>query len=104
METHSKLVLNIAIGSRDQATTDVFVEGLRHATSGDFQITTDGFAPYRTAIPNTLGYRADFAMLVKVYRATPAGKRTYSPAEVVSTEIVPVMGRPDPERICNIPY
>ena len=77
------------------------MEGLRHATSGDFQITTDGFAPYRTAIPNTLEDRADLAMLVKVYRAAPAGERTYSPAEVVSTEIVPVMGRPDPERICT---
>jgi hypothetical protein len=46
IERHSKLVLNIAMGKRDQATTDVFVEGVRHATSsGQFQITTDGFAP-----------------------------------------------------------
>ena len=28
-----KLVLNIALGKRDQATTDVFIEGVRHATS-----------------------------------------------------------------------
>ncbi|HYM06084.1 MAG TPA: IS1 family transposase [Terriglobales bacterium] len=102
IERHSKLVLNFALGKRDQATTDVFVEGLRHATASDnFQITTDGFAPYRTAIPNTLDDRADFAQLIKVYRATPEGERTYSPAEVVSTEVVPVMGRPDPERICT---
>jgi transposase-like protein/IS1 family transposase len=46
IERHSKLVLNIAMGKRDQATTDVFIEGLRHATSGEFQITTDGFVPY----------------------------------------------------------
>ena len=32
IERHSKLVLNIAMGKRDQATTDVFVEGVRHAT------------------------------------------------------------------------
>ena len=32
IERHSKLVLNIAMGKRDQATTDVFIEGLRHAT------------------------------------------------------------------------
>jgi hypothetical protein len=31
IERHSKLVLNIAMGKRDQATTDVFIEGLRHA-------------------------------------------------------------------------
>ncbi|HEY4359988.1 MAG TPA: hypothetical protein VGN17_03420 [Bryobacteraceae bacterium] len=48
IERHSKLVLNIAMGKRNQQTTDVFIEGLRHATArGQFQITTDGFA--RTA-------------------------------------------------------
>jgi IS1 family transposase len=101
IERHSKLVLNIAMGKRDQATTDVFIEGLRHATRGDFQITTDGFAPYRTAIPNTLADRCDFAMLIKVYRAAVEGEARYSPAEVASVEEVPVMGRSDPERICT---
>ena len=101
IERHSKLVLNIAMGKRDQATTDVFIEGLRHATRGDFQITTDGFAPYRTAIPNTLADRCDFAMLIEVYRAAVEGEARYSPAEVASVEEVPVMGRSDPERICT---
>ena len=47
IERDTKLVLNIAIGKRDQRTTDIFIEGLRLATSGNFQITTDGFAPYK---------------------------------------------------------
>ncbi|MGI8745652.1 MAG: IS1 family transposase [Bryobacteraceae bacterium] len=102
IERNSKLVLNIALGKRDQATTDVFIEGLRHATaSSHFQITTDGFAPYRSAISNTLEDRCDFAMLIKVYRASSDGEARYSPAEVASVEVVPVMGQPDPERICT---
>jgi transposase-like protein/IS1 family transposase len=102
LETHSKLVLNVTIGNRDQYTTDVFIEGLRHATANQrFQITTDGFAPYRSAISTTLGDRVDFAQLVKVYRATPEGERRYSPAEVVSTEVVPWVGQPVLERICT---
>lgn len=101
IERHSKLVLNIAMGKRDQATTDVFIEGLRHATRGEFQITTDGFQPYKTAIPNTLEDRCDYAMLIKVYKAASEGEARYSPAEVASVEEVPVMGRPDPERICT---
>jgi IS1 family transposase/transposase-like protein len=101
IERDTKLVLNIAIGKRDQRTTDVFIEGLRLATSGNFQITTDGFAPYKSAIVNTLEDRADDAMLIKVYRATPEGERRYSPAEVVNTEVVPVCGHPDPKRICT---
>jgi transposase-like protein/IS1 family transposase len=102
IERHSKLVLNIAIGKRNQHTTNAFVEGIRHATSRKrFQITTDGFAPYRHAIPDTLGDRCDFAMLIKVYRAASEGEGRYSPAEVQSVEVVPVMGQPDPERICT---
>src|SRR5437016_14475099 len=51
MERYSKLVLNFALGRRSQATTDAFIEGLRTATAPQrFQITTDGFAPYRSAI------------------------------------------------------
>jgi IS1 family transposase len=102
IERDTKLVLNFAVGKRDQATTDVFIEGLRMATTtGRFQITTDGFTPYRSAIANTLDDRCDFAQLIKVYRATPEGERRYSPAEVVSTETVLGLGRPDPERICT---
>ncbi len=94
--------MNFALGRRDTTTTQVFIEGLRHATADrKFQITTDGFAPYRAAICDTLGDRVDFAQLIKVYRQPADGERKYSPAEVASTEAVPVMGNPDPARICT---
>jgi transposase InsO family protein len=48
-----------------------------------------------------LSDRVDFAQLIKVYRASVAGEARYSPAEVVSTEKVPVIGNPDPKRICT---
>ena len=103
IERHTKLVLNIALGKRDQHTTNAFVEGIRHATSrSSFQITTDGFAPYRSAITTTLHDRlTGFAQLIKVYRAASEGEGRYSPAEVASVETVPVFGQPDPERICT---
>jgi len=102
IERHSKLVLNFALGRRNQATTDIFVEGLRSATAAkQFQVTTDGFTPYRSAMATTLDDRVDFAQLIKIYRAPAEGEARYSPAEVVSTEVVPVFGRPDPERICT---
>jgi IS1 family transposase len=102
VERTSKLVLNFALGHRSKATTDIFIEGLRHATSSqEFQITTDGFVPYIKAISDTLGDRVSFARLIKVYRAGTEGEGRYSPAEVSSTEIVPVFGNPDPARICT---
>jgi transposase-like protein/IS1 family transposase len=103
IERHSKLVLNIAMGKRNQATTDAFVEGIRHATSRTpFQISTDGFSCYRSAITTTLHDRlTGYAMLIKVYKASQEGEARYSPAEVQSVEVVPVYGQPDPERICT---
>lgn len=103
IERHSKLVLNVTIGKRDQSTCDVFVEGLRHATATTpFQVTTDGFAPYRSAITTTLHDRlTGFAQLIKIYRTPQDGEKRYSPAEVASVEVVPVYGQPDPERICT---
>jgi transposase-like protein/IS1 family transposase len=102
MERNTKLVLNFALGRRNQATTDIFIEGLRAATSSqEFQITTDGFVPYIRAIDNTLSDRVDFAQLIKVCRASPEGEHRCSPADVVSTEVVSVLGRPDPARICT---
>jgi hypothetical protein len=61
-------------------------------------MTTDGFIPYKSAITTTLHDRCDFAQRTMVYRVP---QKRYSPAEVQSVEIVPVMGEPDPERICT---
>jgi transposase-like protein/IS1 family transposase len=103
IERHSKLVLNIAVGKRNQHTTNAFIEGLSQAVAPrqHFQITTDGFRPYIGAIDATLGHRVDFAQLIKVYRSSQDGEARYSPAEVASVEEVLVIGRPDPERICT---
>ena len=54
IERNSKLVLNFALGRRNQITTDVLIEGLRDAVApGRVQITTDGFMPYVSAIATT---------------------------------------------------
>src|ERR1700691_3029496 len=61
IERSTKLILNFALGRRSRATTDVFIEGLRHATASEnFQITTDGFQPYIKAVCDTLGDRVSF--------------------------------------------
>jgi len=99
IERKTKLVLNFALGRRNQATTDIFIEGLRAATAPQrFQITTDGFQPYVSAITTTLHDRVDYAMQIKVY-ANSKDDHRYSPGEVVDTEVVPVMGDPDGKRI-----
>jgi transposase-like protein/IS1 family transposase len=103
IERNTKLVLNFALGRRDTATTQIFIEGLRHATSHHrFQITCDAFRPYVPAISDTLGDRVSFAQLIKVYGTTETGREArYSPSQIVETEVVPIFGDPDPSRICT---
>jgi len=99
LERKTKLVLNFALGRRSQATTDAIIEGLWAATSPQrFQITTDGFQPYVSAITTTLSDRVDYAMQIKVY-ANSKDEHRYSPGDVVDMEKVPVMGNPDTRRI-----
>ena len=102
MERHTKLIINFALGRRNQTTTNVFVEGLRDAVKPghSFRLTTDGIGSYPYSIDNTLGHRVDYAQLIKVYRA-PVEGQAHCPAEVVSTEVVPVIGNPDPKRVCT---
>jgi transposase-like protein/IS1 family transposase len=102
VERNGKLVLNFALGRRDQATTDIFIEGLRAATAPQrFQITTDGFGPYVPAITTTLSDRCDFAQLIKVYATPREGEARYSPPDVVEAVPKPVMGDPDRSKICT---
>jgi hypothetical protein len=66
------------------------------------EAATDGFAPYRAAIVDTLSDRiSGFAQLIKVYGEPTEGEARCSPAEVMDTEVVPVFGDPDPKRICT---
>jgi transposase-like protein/IS1 family transposase len=103
IERNTKLVLAWHLGQRDVPDTEAFTEKLDHATSGHFQLSTDGFAAYPHAISYSLGTRVDYAQLIKVYGKDrdPDGETKYSPPEVIDTVIKPMIGNPDPRRICT---
>ncbi|HEV2881792.1 MAG TPA: IS1 family transposase [Pyrinomonadaceae bacterium] len=103
IERNTKLVLAWHLGRRGVKDTVEFTEKIERATSGRFQLTTDGFAAYPDAVSYSLGTRVDFAQLIKIY-AQPeqgGGERRYSPAQVVEALPKPRIGNPDPERICT---
>ena len=99
MERTTKLILAWHLGRRSAEDTHEFARKLAGAVSGQFQITTDGFKPYQTAIPLIL-QGADFATLVKTY-ATKGDEHRYSPGEVNGTIKRGCCGNPDPARICT---
>lgn len=102
MERTTKLVLAYHLGKRTAKATDTFIGKLAYATFGSrYQLTSDGFGPYVSAVKMLLRDRVDFAQLIKVYGAPRDGEQRYSPAEVVDSVPVEIMGRPVRSRICT---
>lgn len=67
IEAQTKLILCFELGRRDYTCTGRFIKKLERATSGRFQLTTDGFVPYIGTVEDTFGADIDFAQLIKVY-------------------------------------
>ncbi len=102
IERHSKLILAWHLGKRDQRSTDAFIGKLKYATSDSrYQLSTDGFKPYISAVKMYLKGIVDFAQLVKIYSAPREGEQRYSPGDVVEAVPVPIMGLPKRNRICT---
>ena len=102
IERNTKLILAWHLGQRDMPNTEAFTEKLDRATSGRFQLSTDGLKTYPDAVAYSLGTRVDYAQLIKVYgKVDVEGERKYSPPEVVDTVTKPLIGSPDPRRICT---
>lgn len=103
MERNTKLILAWHLGRRTKVDTMFFVQKLRKAVNPRhwFQLTTDGYPPYVSAVEYYFGHQLDFAQLIKVYRASSDQEQWYSPGEVAECIPVPVFGNPIPERICT---
>jgi transposase-like protein/IS1 family transposase len=102
IERNSKLALAHHMGRRTSEDASIFTAKLAAATSGAFQLSTDGFNGYPRAVEQHLGGRVDYGMLVKTYSSeTVDAERRYSPAQIISAEKVVVFGTPLEERICT---
>jgi transposase-like protein/IS1 family transposase len=103
IERDTKLILAWHVGRREPEDTAWFSEKLRRATSGRFQLTTDGFKPYCTAIPEAFSGNIDFAQLVKIYgKAKGASAESrYSPADIKLIRKREMWGHPDMAKVCT---
>lgn len=69
MDKGSRFVITWHIGKRDQVNTNIFAADLRSRLLMMPSITTDGFAPYVSAVGAEFGPSVDFAQTVKNYRS-----------------------------------
>ncbi len=88
LERNSKLVVAWHLGKRDRINTEDFISKLRRATGdGEFELCTDGFPPYVSAIDTGLSDRANYSQVVKSYsKPEDGGRERYSPGEFVTVE------------------
>jgi IS1 family transposase len=103
IERNTKLVLNFALGRRSKATTDIFIEGLRTATANqDFQITTDGFAPYVKSISDTLAPRGSPQNRPYGITSKPANEKSSQDTHLYPVRPIAGNGFPQPDGIEHI--
>jgi hypothetical protein len=83
------------IGNRSSLTAITFIDDLASRLANRIQITTDGHQPYSEAIEGSFGGDVDYAILHKVYGASPdSAKGRYSPAECIGIEKYRIEGNP----------
>jgi len=96
----TKLMVAYHVGKRDVNDAAWFCDKLAAATSGQVQITTDGFKPYCTLMVEAFRHRGDFAQLIKIFSTpTQQDQRTYSPSTIKSTRQRVVSGNPNKKHI-----
>jgi len=100
LERETKLVMAWHLGKRDRVNTEDFVSKIRWATANTpFDVSTDAFQPYESAIDAGLYDRASHSQVVKLFsHHVEEGRERYSPAKFVSVAKDVVSGNPDLDR------
>jgi IS1 family transposase len=95
----TKLVINHLIGKRNGESTNRFLMDLSERVRGRFQLTSDGYRPYLSAVEEAFGCSVDFAQLVKYYEGGAEEKEGYIPSKFVRAVPSVINGDPDPKMI-----
>ena len=99
LDADTKLVPSWFVGLRAAGYAFVFIKDLQSRLANRVQLTTDGHKVYLNVIEDVFGADIDYAMLVKLYGAEPAGEARYSPAKCTGTNSRIIIGYPDISKI-----
>ncbi len=99
IDADTKLVPSWLVGERGLDDAYTFVCDVAGRLTNPVQLTTDGHAPYLTAVEGAFGMDIDYAMLIKLYGTEKDEEKRYSPAKCLGTETKVIQGEPDPDHI-----
>lgn len=104
LDSDTKLIPSFVVGKRDMYHTRMFMEDLAGRLENRIQLSSDGMQAYPEAVESGFGSEIDYGQILKTYSVTDLTGTTsgkYSPAEVVSVEKNPIVGRPSVNLICT---
>jgi IS1 family transposase len=100
VDADTKLIPTFLVGSRDAGCATEFMQDLAGRLVNRVQLTTDGHKMYLSAVEDAFSGNIDYAMLVKVYGASPEGSEVrYSPAECLGCQKNAIHGEPDRKHV-----
>lgn len=100
LDADTKLIVAYLVGGRDAEYADAFMADLATRLTSRVQLTTDGHKAYLEAVEGAFGADIDYAMLVKIYGASPTGATgRYSPAECTGIKKTRIEGAPDEDHV-----
>jgi IS1 family transposase len=95
----SKLIPCWFVGGRNASAAFHFMSDLAARMAHRIQLTSDGHAPYVTAVENAFGPAVDFAQLIKIYGEGPKTEARYSPAQCMGSRKAIISGSPEHKHI-----
>ncbi len=102
LDRETKLLVSYHLGKRSADDTNRFSRKLAQTIAGRPHVSTDGYTPYRFAIPDAFGYDVDHGMVVKQYgNASTAERRRYSPPRIIAIKINQNLGTSEPGQACT---
>ena len=100
IDPDSKLIISWVVGSRDSHSAKALMDDLAARLASRVQLTTDAHRAYLVAVEEAFGSEIDYAMLVKLYGASPeSAVGRYSPAECIGFHKQAIEGLPDFDHI-----
>lgn len=99
MDAKTKLVCAFGVGKRNYNMAESLMKELQYRISTRFQLTTDAFSPYFNAVDSVFGEDIDYAQIHKEYAEESKGEKRYSPANIIRTTIIPLIGEPNRKHI-----
>ncbi|MGH7783782.1 MAG: IS1 family transposase [Candidatus Binatia bacterium] len=100
IDADTKIMPAWFVGGRDSESAIIFIDDLASRLANRVQLTSDGYRSYLEAVEGAFGADVDYAMLNKIYGASPeSAKSRYSPAEFIGCRKERIEGAPDMKHV-----